>query len=427
MSNLPGIPSPPAGIDSSLRCFLDALSEALQVRIGQRGDPLDAAITFRDLVDIGVARLTDVSVANGAGVDLVQPATADVDLSPPPAPSGLTSSAAFQNIMLSWTFPSSYTNLAHFQVWRSATNDRAAALQIATTAASVFTDSVGLGKTYYYWVRANSKESVVGDWNAGLVSGVMAGTGLIGGVDLGNLIVMAANIANGAIDLNGTKITGTLSDPARFGAAVIGSAAIQNGAILNAKIGDLAVDAAKIANLAVSEAKIASAAITEAKIANASITNAKIGSAAVDTFNLAGNSVTVPVSSIQPPGLVALSTSYVAFVSATIDSVGQPVSVTVSVPYYISHFTASPGNAVQVRVMRDSTELFPIDGSLGWAAAGGAFISGTSLIMTGTVSLTIKDNPGYGAHTYMVLISKYSASGYVAAWNTSIQLLGVKR
>ena len=60
------------------------------------------------------------------------------------------------------------------------------------------------------------------------------------------------------------------------GSIAVGTAAIQNGAIVNAMIADLAVNTAKIADLAVSAAKIGDLQVTTGKIANAAITNAKI-------------------------------------------------------------------------------------------------------------------------------------------------------
>lgn len=62
---------------------------------------------------------------------------------------------------------------------------------------------------------------------------------------------------------------------------VIGSAYIMDGAIVNAKIGALAVDTANIAALAVSTAKIANLAVTDAKID--SLTATKITSGSIST------------------------------------------------------------------------------------------------------------------------------------------------
>jgi hypothetical protein len=66
----------------------------------------------------------------------------------------------------------------------------------------------------------------------------------------------------------------------------VGTAAIQNGAIVNAMIGNAAIDTAKIADAAIVTAKIGDAQVATAKIADAAITNAKIGALAVGTAQI---------------------------------------------------------------------------------------------------------------------------------------------
>ena len=73
---------------------------------------------------------------------------------------------------------------------------------------------------------------------------------------------------------------------------VIGSAYIQDGAILNAKIGDLQVDTGKIADLAVDTGKIANLAVESAQIADLTVGTAKaayfMASRGVQYVNYAG-------------------------------------------------------------------------------------------------------------------------------------------
>jgi hypothetical protein len=87
---------------------------------------------------------------------------------------------------------------------------------------------------------------------------------------------------------------------AKIGNLAVDSAKIANGSIVNAKIADAAISTAKIQNAAITNALIADAAITNAKIADAAITNAKIGTAAVDTLKIAGNAVTQPIIFTAP-------------------------------------------------------------------------------------------------------------------------------
>ena len=77
-----------------------------------------------------------------------------------------------------------------------------------------------------------------------------------------------------------------------IGRADVGTANIQNGAIVTAHILDGNITTAKIADLAVTSGKIADLAVTTAKIAQAAITNAQIANAAVDTAQIALGAIT---------------------------------------------------------------------------------------------------------------------------------------
>ena len=70
---VPGIPPVPKDASPELRAYLTALGEALQVRLGRRGDPRDRAVTLRELVDSGLAkqlkaRTFDPNVINSSNI-----------------------------------------------------------------------------------------------------------------------------------------------------------------------------------------------------------------------------------------------------------------------------------------------------------------------------------------------------------------------
>lgn len=430
MSNLPAIPAVILDMFPELQQWADSVKENIEVRNGHRGDALDRSVTFRDMVDAGMAKLPAISVpvtGGASGADALPIEAAD--MSPPPALAGFTATGALANVMLDWMLPPNTSNYSHTEIWRStADNGVGLSSKIGTTTASLYTDSVGItGASYYYWIRGVSKQGQYGAFNA--VAGTLGATGKVGNVDLTDLIIDANKIAAGAIDIGGTKVTGTITNPARFGALVVGSAAIANAAISNAKIADLAVDAAKIANASITNAKIGSLAVGSANIADAAITNAKIGTAAVDMLKIANNSVTVPVGALSA-SLYTVTTSYFGKVSASIDALGQPVMVTVSIPFYlIETGSAALGNFVLLKLQRDGVDIFAIDGTLGWASAGGTMIVGTvsGVYHSGILALTIKDTPASGSHTYSALVAKNYNTGSVYVWNASIQLIGVKR
>lgn len=397
-----------------------ALKEILETRNGLRGDSLDRGVTFRDLVDAGIASLPAITVPSSGGggtpSDISLPIVI-ADLSPPPALTGLTATGALSNILLGWNLPPNTSNYAYTEIWRASTNTTVAnAALLDTTTASVYANTVGAsGVTYWYWIRGVSKQGQKGAFNA--VAGVSAATGTINGVDLTNLIIDASKLATGAV--TSTKIA----------AAAVGTAAIANAAITNALIGSLAVDTAQIATGAITNAKIGSLAVDTAQINTGAITNAKIGTAAVDTLQIAGDAVTVPVG-VTSAALYTATISYVQKLSAAINALGQPVMLTVSIPFYL-YVTGSSslGNFILLKVKRDGTDIFAIDGTLGWAAAGGSLVVGTvsGVYSAGIIALTLKDAPATGSHTYTVEVAKNYSTGTAYTWNMSMQLLGVKR
>ena len=54
-TKLPGIPAIPANLDPQTKAYLKALTEVVLVRTGRIGDPLDRAVTLRELIESGLA------------------------------------------------------------------------------------------------------------------------------------------------------------------------------------------------------------------------------------------------------------------------------------------------------------------------------------------------------------------------------------
>ena len=55
-TKLPGLPKIPANVSAEVRAYLAALGEALEIRLGRKGDPQDRAVTVRELSDGTLAR-----------------------------------------------------------------------------------------------------------------------------------------------------------------------------------------------------------------------------------------------------------------------------------------------------------------------------------------------------------------------------------
>lgn len=205
MSQKTKVPAIPAPTDANLRDVARAVKGLLDVREGLQGDPLDKSVTFRDLVDGGLADAVVVNRGGGSGAISMVPApgigsgsgVVAPDLTPPPAPTGLQATAGIAVIILEWD-AASYGNHAFTEIWRAQANVIGDAVRIGTAEASMYTDPLGVtGALRYYWVRHRSTADVAGPYSS--TDGVSATTGKIGNVDLGPLIVEAGNLAGGAV------------------------------------------------------------------------------------------------------------------------------------------------------------------------------------------------------------------------------------
>jgi hypothetical protein len=99
-TKLPGFKPIPAGIDRELAGSLTAIQEALEVRLGRRGDSLDRAITLRELIDSGLATQLAQSPYNpntgATGFAPIGERPGDVIV--PPAPTVLTAAVYLQTL-----------------------------------------------------------------------------------------------------------------------------------------------------------------------------------------------------------------------------------------------------------------------------------------------------------------------------------------
>jgi len=165
-TKVPALKNIPNTVDRELRDTLESMKEAQEVRLGRRGDPLDRAITLRELVDSGLAKqLSNRPFDPNGLIDFLPP---DKDppgnLDIPPAPTGLEASGAFTEILVDWN-PAQYNNHAFTEVWRSRDDEIGTAVLITTTASFIISDAVGYDQTYFYWVRFVSTDNVRGPFN----------------------------------------------------------------------------------------------------------------------------------------------------------------------------------------------------------------------------------------------------------------------
>lgn len=170
-TKVPAIKNIPAKTDPETKLALESMKEALEVRLGRRGDPKDRAVTLRELIDSGLA--TDLAQSpynpntGATGFGPIRERPGDVIV--PPAPTSLTASGLFTDALLSWnqsTNTAPYGNHAFTEIWRSQAEDLSSAVLVGTTNAFIYTDKgLEYDFTYYYWVRFVSTSNTPGPWS----------------------------------------------------------------------------------------------------------------------------------------------------------------------------------------------------------------------------------------------------------------------
>lgn len=147
------IPEPPKDASPQLRQMLLAMKEAVEVRLGRRGDPLEEAVTKRDLVDSGIARLSGLGPSGPLQPVVVEPAEARIT---PPAPVAFQVEGVFGGITLTWDHPTDlYSVHAYTEVYRSETNDPNTRILVDSSRGNTYFDRIPDGGpvTFYYWIR----------------------------------------------------------------------------------------------------------------------------------------------------------------------------------------------------------------------------------------------------------------------------------
>ena len=138
------------------------------------------------------------------------------------------------------------------------------------------------------------------------------------------------------------------------------------------------------------------------------IKDAMIGNAAIDTLKLAGNAVTIPVSSYAPT-TVPLSTSPQQVASVTVNFPVAPAVVNIVFAASIANGGGANG-ATQTRLYRNGVEIYANqDGIVNNIYSNRAFVF-------------YVDNPGPGTHTYSVACNY---AGSITSATIDSRFLGV--
>jgi hypothetical protein len=293
------LPSITSAIPRDLRSFCDRVREALNAQGNDR------IITRRDLIATGV-----VVVGPGNTLQPTDPTElAKVKYDTPPAPTGLATSGAIANIILTWDAPN-YPGHSYTEVYVADTNTFTSRVKLADVPGSTYSHSVGASTTKYYWIRFVNVAEVPGPYNS--TTGVSGTTG-----DDPDYLISVLSDAYGVtgdglfFQINSPTVINGVTIPA---GTYIKQAVIADATIARAKIQDLAVDNAKIADL--SAVKITAGFLDAARIEAGTISASKLDFTVVGTTNVVGtiNSSTEGIrisgTKIQIDGNVTFSAGY---------------------------------------------------------------------------------------------------------------------
>lgn len=167
-TQVPGIPPASSALDPQTKKHLDSVAEAVEIRLGVRGDPLDRAVTVRELIESGLAgQLKAVSFdpnnINPSNFGFGPPAV--LDYSVPPTAANVSVSGAYSQVNISWDYPV-YKNHSFTEIYGHSTNDIGSALLVGVSTGRVYIDPIGGGQSRYYWIRHVSTSSIRGAWNS---------------------------------------------------------------------------------------------------------------------------------------------------------------------------------------------------------------------------------------------------------------------
>jgi len=392
-TKVPAIPPIPSGVDPQLKVYLNALDEALKVRLGRVGDPKDRAVTVRELINSGLAEnfLENPFDPNAGTPDTTFKPSERTDTTLPEDVTGLSGSGTFQKIIISWNL-AQFSNFAFTEVWRHTSNNIGSAARIDTTRAQVYADTVDFNSNYYYWVRHVSTSDIKGQF--------------AGSLNVTTSKITDANadtaIAAGAIDANEIKAGAIVTD--KLAAEAVTAAKMDVGTITAASgiIADAAITTAKIADAQITSAKILDANIITAKIADAAITEAKIGNAQVDTLQIKDRAVTVPVYVVGGSSSATNfnNSTFATIESGTIDRQGLATLITFTMQAAASGDLSS---AYRVRVLRGTTQV------------GNDYDMGISRRLRKSDTLVISDtNTGTGSTTYNIQVKQIAGGGVIS-------------
>ena len=169
-TKVPALPSvPQAGITPELATYLRNLNDAVDIRLGRKGDARDRAVTLRELIEGGIvleanSGAFNTNVINGQTVGMGPTTAPELPITPTQA-AGLNVAPLYSQLYLTWDSP---TYLGHLftEIYRHTADVLGDAEFLTYAVGAAYVDPVGGGQTFYYWIRHVSNTGNVGQWNA---------------------------------------------------------------------------------------------------------------------------------------------------------------------------------------------------------------------------------------------------------------------
>ena len=199
----------PRSFDPEGKRFATSINDSIAQLKGEKGDKLDSAVTFRDLIDAGIAKRNFSFGGGGSSFIIIggDENTGDA----PTVPTGVSASGAFQNILVAWDRPT-YRGHSHTEIWVNTSDTFGTKTFLGSAAATVFSHQVGNAQTRYYWLRNVSADGQKSGFHS--INGVSASTAIdVGAVmqalgeDIADLPGLATLNSSITVDLNSQTVT----------------------------------------------------------------------------------------------------------------------------------------------------------------------------------------------------------------------------
>ena len=379
----------------------------MDVICGHRGDPLDRAVTARDLLDSGLATLPAGANFYSGSSDGLDPIPYLIpNLLIPPIVTNLTATGGFSVILLGWDMPL-YLGHAFYEIWRNTSDSISSSTLLATTTqmTGLYSDYAGSAETYYYWVRAVNSNGIAGPFNSSI------GTSATTQPDVALILdLLEGSITDSQLAVSlSSSITGVATNVAAAASDAAAATAAKTAALLAQAGAETAEDNAEIAETNAETAQ--SAASTSANAASNSATGAAGSASAASTSatnaasseNNAGSFATAASTSASNASTYATS-------AGTASTASQSASVTATTASNNAASSASSAGSAAT-----SAANFASNASASQSAAG---TSATSANTSATNAYTSASNASTYSNT--ATSAATAASGHASAASSTV-------